>query len=130
MPQFDDKSIARISRTVRGWEARLKSQRQHRGRWQGGNTRVVFFELLETLTQWSGTVVQAARREWDPNEGTYGAWVTDCTDIILVGDLNNVGHNAGVGGFGCAVLNARSDGTLIGTIIDLCCPGDEKGVCP
>lgn len=130
MAQFDDQSIKRISRTVRGWERRQKNGPSRRGRWQNKPGKIVFFELLEALTQWSGSYVSAARRYWDP-AASYGngGWVTDCDDTLIVADLNAVGHTAGAGGLGCAVMNAREDGTLVGTIIDLCCPGDEQGEC-
>jgi hypothetical protein len=96
----------------------------------GGSGEMVMFELLEDLGQWSGDTVEAARKTWDPeaNDGE-GGYSVECDDIIYVGDFNEVGHTAGEGGYGTAIMHAREDGVLVGTIIDLCCPGDEMGTC-
>lgn len=92
---------------------------------------LVRFELLEALVQWSGDRVTAARKVWDPTaaEGE-GDYVVDCDDTFLVADLNEVGHNAGVNGYGVCEMVVKGDGTPIGSILDLCCPGDEQGTCP
>ena len=94
------------------------------------SSEIVMFELLEDLGQWSGDTVEAARKTWDPsaNDGD-GGYTVDCTDIIYVGDFNEVGHVAGDGGNGACIMHPREDGTEVGTIIDLCCPGDETGTC-
>ena len=96
-----------------------------------GGSAVVYFELLEELVQWSGDIVNAARKTWDPtaNSGD-GGFTVDCDDIIKVGDLNEVGHNAGVNGFGRGVMHERkNDPYWVCVIDDLCCPGDEQGEC-
>lgn len=130
MPQFDRKSTERISKTVRREERRLRNIRARRARYTDKRQKLVMFELLQALTQWSGDVVQAARKTWDPSaDGGAGGYTVDCSDIIYVADFNKVGHNAGVNGFGAAEMHARADGTWVGTIIDLCCPGDEQGTC-
>lgn len=51
MAQFDDKSVRRISRTVRGWERRNHGGGGKRGRWQGHgvNYRIYTCELTENL---------------------------------------------------------------------------------
>ena len=130
MVQFDAKSAGRISKSVRYTERQTRNIRSQRGRWHGREPQIVMFELLEALAQWSGDVVTAARKNWDPGTANgVGGYIVDCDDVILVADFNEVGHNAGNGGFGTAIMHARADGTLVGTIIDLCCPGDEQGVC-
>lgn len=128
---FDGQSQRRISRTVLDTESRRKNARSRRGRWGSKRSPLVMFELLEALTQFSGDVVQAARKTWDPraNSGA-GGYTVDCSDIILVGDFNETGHAAGKNGFGVAEMHGREDGTLVGVIIDLCCPDDEQGSCP
>lgn len=96
-----------------------------------GGRELVMFELLQELVQWNGpNVVNAARKTWDPsaNEGK-GGYTVDCDDVVLVADFNEVGHTAGDGGFGVAVMQRREDGTPVGTIIDLCCPTEEQGGC-
>lgn len=131
MPQFDNKSVARISKTVQTVERRLRNIRSQRGRYTDKHAQLLKFELLQALDKFSIVVVQAARKNWDPtaNSGA-GGYVVDCDDIVLVADFNETGWEAGVGGFGVAEMHAREDGVLVGTIIDLCCPGDEQGECP
>lgn len=93
-------------------------------------TRLVRFELLEPLEQWSNALVQAGWKTWDPTaNGGNGLFVTDCEDVLLVADSNEVGHNAGTGGYGTVTIHIREDGTPVGSILDLCCPGDEQGSC-
>ncbi len=93
--------------------------------------RLVMFELLEDLAQFTGDLVDAAVKTWDPTaNGGDGGYTVDCADIIKVADFNEVGHWAGDGGFGVAEMHVNGNGIRAGTIIDLCCPGDEKGVCP
>ncbi len=92
---------------------------------------VVRFELLEELTQFSGDIVDAARKTWDPTaNGGDGGFTVDCDDIIKVGDLNEVGHFAGVNGFGRGIMEERENAPYwVCVIDDLCCPGDEQGEC-
>lgn len=92
---------------------------------------LVKFELLEDLAQWSGDVVRAARKTWDPSaDGGDGGYTVDCDDVIYVADYNEVGHNADAGGYGVAEMHERdNEPKWVGTIIDLCCPGDEQGNC-
>lgn len=96
-----------------------------------GGTHPVEFELLEELVQWSGDVVRAARKTWDPSaDGGKGGLIADCENVIYVGDYNKEGHNADVGGFGKCYMRQRVNSPKwVGVIYDLCCPGDEKGVC-
>lgn len=97
-----------------------------------GGRPYVAFELLAPLAQWTGGIVNAARKTWDPTAaGGEGGYTVDCADIIKVGDLNKVGHNAGVGGFGFGIMRERENAPYwVCVIIDLCCLGDEKGECP
>lgn len=131
MAEFDDQSARRISTTVRREERRVRNQRGRRQRFANKRAPLVKFELLQDLDQWSGDVVQAARKTWDPSaDDGNGGYVVDCNDIVFVADYNQVGHTAAAGGFGAAEMHARDNGPKwVGTIIDLCCPGDEKGVC-
>lgn len=131
MPQFDAKSAGRISRTVRRDERGLRNIRSRRGRYTDKRAPLVKFELLEELIQWSGDVVTAARKTWDPSaDGGDGGYTVDCEDVIYVADYNKVGYNADEGGFGVAEMHAReNEPQWVGTIIDLCCPGDEQGTC-
>ena len=130
MPGFDDQSVRRITRTVREHERRRRNERGHRGRHNNKRQRPVYFELLAALTQWSGDFVLAARRTLDMSQNSgRGALVTDCDDTLLVADLNDVGHTAGVGGLGKGWQYRASTGELIVIIDDLCCPGDEQGEC-
>jgi len=130
MPGFDDQSVRRISRTVREHERRRRNERGQRGRYNAKRQRPVYFELLAELEQFSGDFVLAARRTLDMslNSGR-GGLVTDCSDTLLVADLNDVGHTAGVGGLGKGWAYRASTGELIVIIDDLCCPGEEQGTC-
>ncbi len=131
MPQFDTKSAGRISKTVQREERRLRNLPSRRARYTDKHPQLLKFELLQALDKFSGDVVQAARKTWSPSaDSGAGGYTVDCDDIVLVADFNETGWEAGVGGFGAAEMHAREDGTLVGTIIDLCCPGDERGVCP
>lgn len=130
MPQFDKKSAERISKTVRRDERGRRNGRGHRARYTDKRAPLVKFELLEDLVQWSGETVEAARKSWDPSaDSGKGGYTVDCDDVVLVADFNEVGHEADVGAFGAAEMHARADGTWVGTIIDLCCRGDEQGSC-
>jgi hypothetical protein len=133
MPQFDDQSARRISRTVRQWERSQKNPRQHRKRYQRTIPEFVAFELTEVLDQWSIVPALARVRDWDPTaNGGEGGFITDCSTglEIKVLDAYQVGHNAGVGGCGrCEIRGKTTDGYLLGLIHDLCCPGDEQGDC-
>lgn len=131
MPQFDQQSNRRISKTVRGWERRKRNERARRARYTDKRAPMVEFELLEDLDQWSGAVVRAARRKWDPSaNGGNGGYFVDCDDIIYVADYNEVGHNASAGGYGMAQMRGRdNEPRWVGVIFDLCCPGDEQGEC-
>lgn len=131
MPQFDDQSTRRIAKSVRYTERQVRNDRTRRGRYTDKRAPLVKFELLEALDQWSGDVVEAARKTWDPSaDGGDGGYTVDCNDTLYVADYNDVGHTAGVGGFGVAEMHARAnEPQWVGTIIDLCCPGDEQGEC-
>lgn len=131
MPGFDKQSAERIAATVKSYESRLRNPRGHRARYAHKRMTLVKFELLEALTQWSGDIVQAARKTWDPTAADgNGGYTVDCDDIVYVADFNEVGHNAGVGGYGAAEMHARQNSPQwVGTIVDLCCPGEEQGSC-
>ena len=130
--QFDSNAMGRVSKTVRRDERALRNARGHRARYTDTRSPLAMFELLEALDQFSGDVVQAARKTWDPSaNGGDGGYTVDCTDVIYVADYNAVGHTAGIGGFGVAEMHGRqNEPQWVGVIIDLCCPGDEQGVCP
>jgi hypothetical protein len=88
---------------------------------------IIAFELREELVQFSGDIVEAALGVLDAD--TCGITYPNCdTNTILVADLNDVGHTAGEGGRGHAFLRSCTIGTVY-EIIDLCCPGEEQGVC-
>lgn len=95
--------------------------------------RSVKFELLQTLAKFPNPIVPvlAAYRNWVTTlNNNHGGWETDCDDTFLVADYNEVGYEANVGGFGVASLHLRArEPRTVGTITDLCCPGDEKGTC-
>lgn len=131
MPEFDHQSARRISTTVRREERRVRGRQGPRQRWAGKRAPMVEFELLEALNQWSGDIVLAARKLWVPslNSGD-GGYTVDCDDVFYVADFNEVGHNAGVGGFGMAQMRGRdNEPRWVGVIFDLCCLGDEMGGC-
>ena len=97
-----------------------------------GGPGKVYFELRAELVQWSGDIVDAARKTWDPTAdgGKGGYTVPDCADTIKVGDLNEIGHNAGVEGYGSGIMHERENEPYwVCVIDDLCCPGDEQGSC-
>lgn len=131
MADFDTQSIRRVSSTVRGWERRLHNERARQPRFRNKRAPLVEFELLEALAQFSGDIVLAARKLWVPSlNGGDGGFTVDCADTFFVADFNEVGHTAGVGGFGMAQMRGRtSEPRWVGVIFDLCCPGDEQGVC-
>ncbi len=131
MPQFDANARSRISKTVRRDERALRNPTGPRGRYTDTRSPLRAFELLEALTQWSGDIVQAAVKTWNPAlNGGNGGYSVDCGNIIYVADYNEVGHTAGVGGFGMAEMHGReNEPRWVGVIIDLCCPDDEQGVC-
>lgn len=131
MPGFDRQSAKRISRTVRRDERAIRGGPSHRARYTNPRNTLVFFELLEELEQWSTDPVRAARKTWDPSANSgKGGFEVDCEDIVYVGDYNEVGHNAGIGGFGAAEMHGRdNEPEWVGVIIDLCCPDDEQGEC-
>lgn len=133
MPQFDEQSARRISKTVRGWEGQLRNDGSHRKRYQRTIPEFVAFELAADLEQWATVPVLAYVREWDSslNEGE-GGFFTDCGNAleIKVLDAYQTGHNAGIGGCGrCEIRGKTTDGYLLGLIHDLCCPGEEQGDC-
>ena len=118
MAQFDDQSIRRISRTVRGWERRVKNRPSHRGRWQGGGHKA----------DDAPEPVQAYRRNWSPSANSgWGGYVTDEADIIYVFDFRQVGYWGCEGAFGAAEMTAGDNG-MVGIIVDLECP-PESGTC-
>lgn len=73
MAQFDDQSIKRISRTVRGWERRLKNPRGHRGRWQKHGTArdELFWCVLMEDHPGKGKCFDILIGTWCPAEGGY-----------------------------------------------------------
>lgn len=93
----------------------------------------VYFELQEVLSQFAASpdnIVDAWQKTWDPtaNSGT-GGFLT-CGNTIRVGDLNEVGHEAGIGGYGSGTMHpTEADPYWVCVIDDLCCPGDEQGSC-
>ena len=131
MAQFDDQSIKRISRTVRGWERRQKGRQSQRGRWQGSGGkggRTVAFELAEDLADDATTPVQAYRRNWSPSANSgWGGYVTDEADIIYVFDFRQVGYWGCEGAYGAAEMIGCDTG-MVGIIVDLECP-PESGSC-
>lgn len=104
------------------------------GKWLAlpGPPGLQMFELLESLNQFSGDIVLAARKFWNPSaDSGNGGYIVDCDDTFYVADYNEVGHTAGAGGFGTAEMHVRDNApTEVGVILDLCCPGDEQGSCP
>ena len=130
--QFDSNAMGRVSKTVRRSERAVRNPQTDRARYTDTRSPLRMFELLEDLVQWSGDVVQAAVKTWDPSaKGGDGGYTVNCNDIIYVADYNGVGHTAGIGGFGVAEMHGRqNEPQWVGTIIDLCCPGDEQGICP
>ena len=103
---------------------------------EDGGRRFVEFELLEELEQWSGDIVEAAPRTWDPTaNGGNGGFTVRCDTPIMVGDLAEIGHNAGIKGYGWGIMQETENEQWNGThwvcvIHDLCCRGDEQGTCP
>lgn len=92
----------------------------------GGPARV-YFTLEAELTQFTGIIVDATQKIWDP---TADGGFTCSTNTIKVGDLNYVGHNAAAGGEGSGIMYEReNDPYWVCVIDDLCCPGEEQDKC-
>jgi len=78
------------------------------------------FELKETLTQWTGGIVDAYLRLWDISLRDY---VTDCTREFEVADRRDVGYFGAVGATGSAKIKGNG-ASLLGVIEELRCPSD------
>lgn len=119
--------MRRIGVAVRWVERRMRNEAGHRARWhtpRGDNHRIWYFELGETLPQWSSTPVLAYRRVWDPslNSG-WGGFATDCDQSFQVADWGLVGVFGIAGANGWAEVR-RSDNGNVGIIRGLVCPGE------
>lgn len=92
----------------------------------------VYFELQSPILQFESNIVDAWQKTWDPSDSGGDGGFTFCGNTIKVGDLNEVGHEAGIGGYGSGVMYPRlNDPYWVCVIDDLCCPGDEQGLgCP
>jgi hypothetical protein len=94
----------------------------------GGPSRV-YFTLDAELEQFTGDIVDATEKIWDPTAESGDGGFT-CGGTIQVGDLNYVGHTAAAGGEGSGIMHEREkDPYWVCVIDDLCCPGDEQSKC-
>jgi hypothetical protein len=81
-------------------------------------------ELSGTLSKLIGNSVAAHPRFWNG-----AGYTTDCTQVLMVADKRNVGYEGIIGAQGAVELRKTSDGSYLGILVDLCCPGDEVSDC-